>query len=91
MLVDKLGTGLLDDVTYQISRLLAFTSLVRPHPEYSISGGDPYLKPDILAIEKNHRKGARFFTNNYSYRNCVTFTLDTLDDHHYKNDGEAKG
>ena len=56
----------------------AFTSLVRPHLEYSSSVWDPYFKQDISAIEKVQRKGARFVTGNYSHRDSVTSMLDTL-------------
>ena len=56
----------------------AFTSLVRPHLEYSSSVWDPYFKQDISAIEKVQRKGARFITGNYSHRDSVTSMLDTL-------------
>ena len=56
----------------------AFTSLARPHLEYSSSVWDPYLKQDILTIEKVQRKGARFVTGNYSYRDSVTSMLNDL-------------
>ena len=35
----------------------AFTSLVRPLLEYSLSVWDPNFKQDILAVEKNSAKG----------------------------------
>ncbi|MEW8547660.1 MAG: reverse transcriptase family protein [Candidatus Thiodiazotropha sp.] len=57
----------------------AFTSLVRPHLEYSSSVWDPYYKQDIFALEKVQRKGARFVTGNYSYLESVTSMLQTLD------------
>ena len=57
----------------------AVTSLVRPHLEYSSSVWDPHFKQDILALEKIQRKGARFVTGNYSYRESVTTMLDTLE------------
>ena len=56
----------------------AFTSLVRPHLEYSSSVWDPYYKQDVSAIEKVQRKGACFLTGIYSYRHSVTSMLDTL-------------
>ena len=56
----------------------AFISLVQPHLEYSSSVWDPYFKQDILAIEKVQRKGARFVTGIYSYRESVTSMLDDL-------------
>lgn len=56
----------------------AFTSLVRPHLEYSSSVWDPYFKQDIQALEKVQRKGARFVTGVYSYRESVTSMLDQL-------------
>ncbi|MCG7875845.1 MAG: reverse transcriptase family protein, partial [Candidatus Thiodiazotropha endolucinida] len=57
----------------------AFTTLVQPHLEYSSSVWDPYFKQDILALEKVRRKGARFVTGIYSYRERVTPMLDDLD------------
>ena len=54
----------------------AFTSLARPHLEYSSSVWDPYLKKDISTIEKVQCKGARFVTGNYSYRDSVTSMLN---------------
>ena len=55
-----------------------FTTLVRPHVEYSSSVWDPHYKQDILAVEKNQRKGARFVTGIYSYNESVTSMLDDL-------------
>ena len=55
----------------------AFTSLVR-HLEYSSLVWDPYFKQDILAVENVQRKGARFVTSNYSYRESVTSMLDSF-------------
>lgn len=56
----------------------AFTSLAQPHLEYSSSVWDPYFKQDILALEKVQRKGARFVTGIYSYKESVTSMLDDL-------------
>ena len=56
----------------------AFTSLVRPHLDYSSSVWDPYFKQDISATEKVQRKGACFVTGNYSHRDYVTSMLDTI-------------
>ena len=59
----------------------AFTSLARPHLEYSSSVWYLYFKQyctSISSIEKVQRKGARFVTGNYSYRDSVTSMLDTL-------------
>ncbi|MEW8548207.1 MAG: reverse transcriptase family protein, partial [Candidatus Thiodiazotropha sp.] len=56
----------------------AFTTLVRPHLEYSSTVWDPYFKQDIQTLEKIQRKGARFVTGDYSYQHSVTAMLDTL-------------
>ena len=50
----------------------AFTTLVRPHLEYSSTVWDPYFKQDKQSFEKIQRKGARFVTGNYSYQQSVT-------------------
>ena len=39
----------------------AFTTLVRPHLEYSSTGLDPYYKQDTQSLEKIQRKGAGRF------------------------------
>ena len=56
----------------------AFTTLVRPHLEYSSTVWDPYYKEGKKALEKIQRKGARFVTGNYSYQHSVTSMLDDL-------------
>ena len=56
----------------------AFTTLVRPHLEYSSTVWDPYNKQDIQSLEKIQRKGARFVTGHYSYQHSVTSMLDDL-------------
>ena len=56
----------------------AFTTLVRPHLEYSSTVWDPYYKQDIQSLEKIQRKGARFVTGDYSYQHSVTSMLDDL-------------
>ena len=44
--------------------------------EYSSSVWDPHYKQNILAVEKNQRKGARFVAGIYSYKESVTSMLD---------------
>ena len=56
----------------------AFSSLVRPHLEYSASVWDPHLKRDINALEKVQRRGARFVTGQYSYKKSVTEMINHL-------------
>ena len=56
----------------------AFTSLVRPHLEYTSSVWDPYLKQEINQLEKVQRKGVRFVCGKYQYTESVISMLTEL-------------
>ena len=56
----------------------AFSSLVRPHLEYSSSVWDPHYQQDINSLEKIQRRGARFVTGQYSYKKSVTEMLNKI-------------
>ena len=64
----------------QEARREACTAFVSPTLEYAASVWDPHLKTDIDKLQKVQRRGARFVTNNYSYRSpgCVTNLLRGL-------------
>ena len=57
----------------------AFTSLVRPHLEYSCAVWDVYTQDLITQIEAVQRRGARFVFNDYNYTSSPTSMLAALD------------
>ena len=45
---------------------IAYTSLLRPTPEYASAAWHPFLTKDISALERVQRKAARFCSQNYN-------------------------
>ena len=51
---------------------IAYTSLIRPTPEYASAAWPPFLTKDISALERVQRKAARFCSQNYNGYASVT-------------------
>jgi len=56
----------------------AYTSLVRPHLEYSSAAWDPYHKEHIAKLESVQKRAARFVTNSYHSYDSVTKLVSDL-------------
>ena len=57
---------------------IAYTSLVRPTPEYASAAWHPFLTKDISALERVQRKAARFCSQNYDRYASVTEMIRDL-------------
>ena len=62
-------------------RKSAYRSLIRSLLDYGSIVWDPYLKQDIVKLERVQRQAARFITDDYKTReeSCVTRMLETLE------------
>jgi hypothetical protein len=56
----------------------AYSSLVRPKPEYSNCVWDPHTKSQIHQLEMVQRRAARYTCNRYHNTSSVTEMLQTL-------------
>ena len=57
---------------------IAYTSLVRPTPEYASAAWHPLLTKDISALERVHRKATRFCSQDYNRYASVTDMIRDL-------------
>ena len=57
---------------------IAYTSLLRPTPEYASAAWHPFLTKDISALERVQRKAARFCSQNYNGYASVTDMIRDL-------------
>ena len=55
-----------------------YQTIIRPQLEYASSAWSPWLKQDILELEKVQRRAARFVNNNYWPMASVTEMISTL-------------
>ena len=55
-------------------KALAYTSVIRPQPEYVSAAWDPYLVGDIQQLEKVQRRAARFVFLDYKYTTGTSVT-----------------
>ena len=56
-----------------------YQTLIRPQLEYASAAWSPWLKQDVLELEKVQRRAARFVHNNYWPSASVSQMISTLD------------
>ena len=71
-------TSVFPDSGVDITKCLAYTSIVRPLLEYGSAVWDPYLQKEIQSIEMVQRRAAPWVKSDYRYNSSVTSMLADL-------------